>query len=148
MNVSTVDQAGLASFDPLDPRYDRLLQILERAQHIEQALSAALHKAGATVSWPQTRALLALTSQEEPMRIGDFARAALMEAQSATSMIDRLVTAGFVQRERGGGSNDHHDRRSVYIVLTPDGHAMAQECRDLVHHALTNIEIRALIDSE
>lgn len=53
---------------------------------------------------------------ERPMSAGELARVTGLSTAATTTLLDRLETKGFVQRER-----DNTDRRRVIAQLTPEG---------------------------
>lgn len=67
---------------------------------------------------PQSIVLCILTSLGGRGTMCDLIERSFQSGPTLTRMIDRMVTAGFVTRER-----DQHDRRLVYIVLTELGRA-------------------------
>jgi DNA-binding MarR family transcriptional regulator len=66
--------------------------------------------------------LLVLKDAGHPLRLSQLARLLVQEAQSVTSLVDRLEGKGLVRREP-----DRQDRRAINLVLTPEGEAVANE---------------------
>ncbi|MGA8038737.1 MAG: MarR family transcriptional regulator [Acidimicrobiia bacterium] len=65
---------------------------------------------------------LDIVDQRGPMTAGDLAREVGLTTGAATTMVDRLVTAGLLER-----SGDPHDRRKVLVALTPEAKRLAAE---------------------
>ncbi len=79
----------------------------------------ALAVRGITV--PQASVIGLLGVAGRPLSVTRLARMLSQESQSATSLIDRMCTAGLVERLRDPG-----DRRVVLVQLTPKGEEMRQ----------------------
>ena len=74
-----------------------------------------------TMGMSEFRAMVAVQAQNQAA-MSDIARALGLTLGATTSVVDRLVRAGFVLRE-----HDSQDRRVVRIKLTPAGRAKASE---------------------
>jgi len=74
------------------------------------------------LSHAEFHALLAL-KENEPIPANGFARLMGLSASRASRVLWRLVSRGFVQ-----SSTDARDRRSVAILLTPQGTTMKENC--------------------
>ncbi|HLZ72548.1 MAG TPA: MarR family transcriptional regulator [Dehalococcoidia bacterium] len=74
------------------------------------------------VSQAQASVLLVLKGADEPLPLSRLARYLVQEAQSVTSLVDRLELRGFVKRVP-----DQRDRRVIHVELTPEGHKMFDE---------------------
>lgn len=79
-----------------------------------KALDQTLSRVG--VSSAQAAVLIALKSAGQPLQLSRLARALVQEAQSVTSLVDRLEARRLVRRVP-----DRHDRRVIHVELTPDG---------------------------
>ena len=75
----------------------------------------------------------ALASQGRPMTMGELSEALEVPANTATRMVDWLVTSGYAERLQ-----DRVDRRVVRVSLTPEGRE--------VHQALTDFTVRHTVD--
>jgi DNA-binding MarR family transcriptional regulator len=75
---------------------------------------------GASV--PFALALFALRQVGRPMPMPHLSRMLVEEPQSLTSLADRLQRAGLVQRIPG-----RRDRRTINLLLTPDGMKLAEQ---------------------
>jgi DNA-binding MarR family transcriptional regulator len=75
----------------------------------------------------------ALARHGRPMTMGELSEALEVPANTATRMVDWLVTAGYAERLQ-----DRVDRRVVRVFLTPEG-------RD-VHQALSDFTLRHTVD--
>ncbi|HEY7295530.1 MAG TPA: MarR family transcriptional regulator, partial [Dehalococcoidia bacterium] len=71
------------------------------------------------VSQAQASVLLVLKGADEPLPLSRLARYLVQEAQSVTSLVDRLEGRGFVKRVP-----DQRDRRVIHVELTPEGDRM------------------------
>ncbi len=88
-----------------------LKQIIKSAK---RSLRAELEEVGLTV--PQAMVLHTLAAADERLSARELGRECDMLASTMTGVVDRLEQQGYVQRER-----DDHDRRVVWINLTPAG---------------------------
>ncbi len=86
------------------------------------------------ISQAQASVLLVLKGAEEPLPLSKLARFLVQEAQSVTSLVDRLEARQLVRRVP-----DHRDRRVIHVELTPAGDEMFDQvfpaawkaCRDV-----------------
>jgi DNA-binding MarR family transcriptional regulator len=85
-------------------------------KHLDR--SAAKMGRSAAVVMP----LLVLKNARHPLRLSQLARLLAQEAQSVTSLVDRLEVKGLVRREP-----DRQDRRAINLVLTLEGEAVANQ---------------------
>ncbi len=74
------------------------------------------------LSDPQYNALRILQGEKKPMQIYQIAERMVAEQTDISRLIERLVVAGWVKRERCGT-----DRRVVWVALTPPGEAMLKK---------------------
>lgn len=92
----------------------------------------------------QYQALLAIQGfpGRDYVTIGELAERLQIRHHSAVELVDRLVDQGLVGRERG------HDRRSVYVRLTPRGSEVLQQLAATHREELRRIgpELRALLE--
>jgi len=79
----------------------------------------AMAREGASA--PFALALFALHQVGKPMPMSRLARMLVQEAQSLTSLADRLQREGLVERVP-----DRHDRRTINLGLTPEGVKLAE----------------------
>ena len=79
-----------------------------------KAIDQALAKA--RVSYAQASVLIALSRAGAPLPLSRLARTLVQEAQSITSLVDRLEARGLVRRVP-----DQRDRRVIKVSLTADG---------------------------
>ena len=87
-----------------------LKQIIKSAK---RSLRAELEEVGLTVP---AMVLHTLAAADERLSARELGRECDMLASTMTGVVDRLEQQGYVQRER-----DDHDRRVVWINLTPAG---------------------------
>ncbi|MHB8577948.1 MAG: MarR family winged helix-turn-helix transcriptional regulator, partial [Dehalococcoidia bacterium] len=71
------------------------------------------------ISQAQASVLLVLRGAGEPLALSKLARFLVQEAQSVTSLVDRLESRGYVRRVP-----DSRDRRVIHVELTADGEEM------------------------
>src|SRR5579863_5812528 len=71
------------------------------------------------VSQAQASVLLVLKGTGQPLPLSRLARYLVQEAQSVTSLVDRLEARGLVRRVP-----DQRDRRVIHVELTPAGDEM------------------------
>ena len=92
---------------------EKLVEHMERMQSHMRVRPAPVWS-GLDLTMPQAKTLFFLA--DEPRRMRGIARRLGVEMPSATSMIDRLVNKGLVERRQ-----DKVDRRAVVCSLTPAG---------------------------
>lgn len=76
---------------------------------------------GSDLPQHQLRALF-VVDKHGPISVGGLAEATHASLASASSLADRLVRSGHLQREQDAG-----DRRVVLLVATPQGQAVTEE---------------------
>src|SRR5699024_7785651 len=82
---------------------------------------------------PQWRMLALLDESAVAIRVTDLAEATGMSSPSASRMVNRLVTRGFVRSEPDPG-----DRRAVRITLTAAGRSTVDDVLRRRHEAVAN----------
>jgi DNA-binding MarR family transcriptional regulator len=114
---------------------------------IYKNLDQAMTKAG--ISQAQASVLVVLKSVGKPLPLSRLARLLVQEAQSVTSLVDRLESRGLVRRVPDG-----RDRRVINVQLTNDGEALFEqiypEARDGISEvfaALSQRELHSLTES-
>jgi MarR family transcriptional regulator for hemolysin len=95
-----------------------LLQLSAAWSAVRRVLDQALHEHG--VSSAQALALVAIVQAGEPPLLSHLAQLLVQEAQSLTSLADRLERRGWVRRVP-----DPRDRRAIHLELTDAGAATA-----------------------
>ncbi len=80
----------------------------------KRSMRAELEEVGLTV--PQAMVLHTLAASGARLSARELGRECDMLASTMTGVVDRLEQQGYVRRER-----DDHDRRVVWIDLTPEG---------------------------
>jgi MarR family transcriptional regulator, organic hydroperoxide resistance regulator len=85
---------------------------------------------------PQLIVLIKLHDLEQPVTMCDLVRSTLQTGPTLTRIVDRLVAAGWVRRER-----DEHDRRCVYLSLTEPGQAKRREGLALIEHDIARLTV-------
>lgn len=87
---------------------------------IYKNLDQAMTKAG--ISQAQASVLVVLKSVGRPLPLSRLARLLVQEAQSVTSLVDRLEGRGLVRRVP-----DSRDRRVINVQLTAEGEALFEQ---------------------
>lgn len=87
---------------------------------IYKNLDQAMTKAG--ISQAQASVLVVLKSVGRPLPLSRLARLLVQEAQSVTSLVDRLESRSLVRRVP-----DSRDRRVINVQLTPEGEALFEQ---------------------
>jgi DNA-binding MarR family transcriptional regulator len=108
--------------------------------HYRDRLRAALDAAGFEDVPEHGSAALGLIARA-PMTGRDLAAALQLSKQSASQLIDSLVTHGYAERRE-----DPDDRRCVRLLPTPRGLDVARLARDAVTAA--NASLRARVGTE
>ncbi|HET7558560.1 MAG TPA: MarR family transcriptional regulator [Limnochordia bacterium] len=101
---------------------DKLVRVDENLNRLMRHLRAELVR-GLDIS-PSQFFVLHLLDRKETPTMGDLAAYLGCSLSAATAIIDRLVDAGFVERNR-----DTDDRRVVRIQLTGSGVALLERSR-------------------
>lgn len=104
--------------DRLDPYVDRFDVAFSR---VLRSISARHGPATAPLSGSQRIVLKTLATQGKA-QVSEVAGALDVTLSAATGLIDRLVKAQFVTRER-----DTEDRRVVWVHITPEGEQVLAE---------------------
>ncbi len=114
---------------------------------IYKNLDQAMTKAG--ISQAQASVLVVLKSVGRPLPLSRLARLLVQEAQSVTSLVDRLESRGLVRRVPDG-----RDRRVINVQLTPDGEALFEQIYPEARQGISEIfatlnqrELHALTES-
>jgi DNA-binding MarR family transcriptional regulator len=118
------------------PRGDPTLRDLLRLDATWSAVSRVFDRAlaGTGVSLPQALALTAIETAPQPLLLSGLAARLLQEAQSVTSLADRLERSGLARRV-----HDLPDRRAIRLELTAAGHSKVREVRPLLQSAAKKI---------
>lgn len=122
--------------DTHSPSSDPTLRDLLRLDAAWSAVSRVFDRAlaGTGVSLPQALALTAIETAPQPLLLSGLAARLLQEAQSVTSLADRLERAGLARRV-----HDLPDRRAIRLELTEAGRAKVGEVRPLLQEAAKQI---------
>jgi DNA-binding MarR family transcriptional regulator len=89
--------------------------LLTTTSLLERLLGTAMER-DSGLSHPMFEVLLLVGAQPEGVPMGELSRRLVLTSGGATRLVDRMVGAGLVARER---SRD--DRRVQVVTLTPDG---------------------------
>jgi DNA-binding MarR family transcriptional regulator len=99
----------------LESAFDRFTRFMASGQATQQAIAP-----GPTLSGSQRIVLRAL-SDKGPCQVSEVAGHVGVTLSAATGLVDRLVKARLVTRER-----DQKDRRVVWVKVTAEGEAAVQ----------------------
>ncbi len=100
----------------MQPRQDLVERLVERMTRIQRHLRARRASAWLEQDLTMQQAKTLFFLADGPRRMSRIAKRLGVETSSATTMIDRLVTKGLVERGR-----DPSDRRAVICSLTTAG---------------------------
>jgi DNA-binding MarR family transcriptional regulator len=136
-NVSAVDEGQLRRSLEMSP----LLRLVSLAGHVtgqryrrvmadHHGLTPASANTLSMLAWGTTRGFVD-TGTPGRATHAELARRLLITPATLTGIVDTLVKAGFVARERG-----ETDRRVVWLVLTDEGRAMARSIGSQLRDAL------------
>ena len=106
---------------------------------IYKNLDQLLTKAG--ISQAQGAVLIILKSVGRPLPLSRLARLLVQEAQSVTSLVDRLENRGLVRRVP-----DNRDRRVINVEVTADGDALFERIYPDILQGISSI--LSALDSE
>ncbi len=85
------------------------------------------------VTFVQFRMLVVIASRG-PLNLGEVARHMGVHPSNATRMVDKLVTAGLVER-----TDDPADRRYLSLILTPAGHDVVEQVMSHRRQAISKV---------
>lgn len=109
------------TFQPSDLEPLSTWTVMQQAYLLSyKAMDQAVCRIG--VSQAQASVLLALKSAGQPLPLSRLARALVQEAQSVTSLVDRLEARSLVRRVP-----DRRDRRVIHVEITADGEDMFEQ---------------------
>jgi DNA-binding MarR family transcriptional regulator len=101
---------------PLDHQSSPGFAVGRTAHLFRQAVRHVLEDVASNLSSEEAQLLIALSSVDEPIRVGDFAKIVMRDATTLTRQIDGLIEKGFAAREPAA-----EDRRVMLISLTSRG---------------------------
>ncbi|QMU78544.1 MarR family transcriptional regulator [Streptacidiphilus sp. PB12-B1b] len=104
-----------------DDRIQALGVVLTTASRLERLLGAAMERASG-LSHPMFEVLLLVGARPGGVPMGELSRQLVLTSGGATRLVDRMVEAGLVARERSSG-----DKRVQVVTLTPAGEARLVE---------------------
>jgi DNA-binding MarR family transcriptional regulator len=137
----TLCQTGLVGI--AEEAFDRLRRIALEGEHLERMAALGLR----TELSPGLIKTLVRLSQSGGISMGEMARRMGCDPSYITALVDDLAEGGLAQREP-----DPIDRRVKIVVLTAEGHALAEEIRAVLSvppasfSALTRPELRQVRD--
>jgi DNA-binding MarR family transcriptional regulator len=95
--------------------------LLTAAARLERLLGAAMERESG-ISHPMFEVLLHLAAAPEGATMGDLSRDTVLTSGGATRLVDRMVDAGLVRRDRS-----RTDRRVQVVTITDHGAAKLAE---------------------
>lgn len=119
--------------------FESALALLDTLEHDFQ------HDAGFPVQWYDV--LVHLEETPDGLRTSELAQRVLFSKSGFTRVVDKMEAAGLVRRVR-----PENDRRSIFIVQTPEGRAAMQRARPPHHRwveenfngLLTDSDVKAI----
>ncbi|MEY9848028.1 MarR family winged helix-turn-helix transcriptional regulator [Streptacidiphilus sp. MAP5-3] len=111
----TAISIGTAAEAVADERVQAFGVLLTATARLERLLGAAMERESG-ISHPMFEVLLRLASAPEGATMGDLSRDAVLTSGGATRLVDRMVEAGLVRRERS-----RSDRRIQMVTITELG---------------------------
>lgn len=103
-----------------EPAMLDLLRVTATASAVSRVFDRAI--TGSGVSLSQALALAAIDASPQPLLLNGLAARLVQEAQSVTSLVDRLESGGLAQRV-----HDLRDRRAIRVELTDAGRRKLDE---------------------
>ena len=108
-------QIGTAAEAVADHRIQAFGVILTTANRLERLLGAVMERESG-LSHPMFEVLLLLAAKPEGVPMGDLSRRLVLTSGGATRLVDRMIGAGLVGRERS-----REDKRVQVVTLTGAG---------------------------
>jgi DNA-binding MarR family transcriptional regulator len=102
----------------VDPLQEFALSLKAIERELERLANDAMQPLGVTA--PQADAIFVI-GQAQPLALKELGALLIAEAGHPSRLVDRLVEAGFVERQAAGD-----DRRRVELTLTPRGRRLEQ----------------------
>ncbi len=141
-------EIGSAAEVVADERIQAFGVVLTTAARLERLLGLAMER-DSGLSHPMFEVLLLLAAAPEGVPMGDLSRGLVLTSGGATRLVDRMVEAGLVARERS-----REDKRVQVVTITPAGSERmveaarrhAAELERHVYDVLAPEQIRAVID--
>jgi len=141
-------EIGSAAEAVADERIQAFGVVLTTAARLERLLGLAMER-DSGLSHPMFEVLLLLAAAPEGVPMGDLSRGLVLTSGGATRLVDRMVEAGLVARERS-----REDKRVQVVTMTPAGSERmveaarrhAAELERHVYDVLAPEQIRAVID--
>ena len=115
-----------------DPSLRDLLRLSALSTAVSRVLERPLREHGISLS--QALALAAIEAAPQPLLLNGLAARLIQEAQSVTSLMDRLEGAGLACR-----AHDLSDRRAIRVELTDSGRRKLAEIGPLLTDAADRI---------
>ena len=130
------DERSLSSPSPQRLRAWRLY--FESALAVIDVLDGELERdAGLPMRWYDV--LVQLEDAPDGLRMNELAERILYSKSGFTRVVDKMEAAGLVRRVR-----PENDRRSIFILQTPEGHAAMQRARP-PHHQWVEANFTGLL---
>ena len=141
-------EIGSAAEAVADERIQAFGVVLTTAARLERLLGLAMER-DSGLTHPMFEVLLLLAAAPGGVPMGDLSRGLVLTSGGATRLVDRMVEAGLVARERS-----REDKRVQVVTMTPAGSERmveaarrhAVELERHVYDVLAPEQIRAVID--
>ncbi len=117
-----------------DVEVERQVDAVMRASRVLfSVVTRSMQAVEAVLTPPQFRILVIIASRGS-VNLGEVAEALGVHASNATRSVDRLVTAGFVER-----ADNPDDRRYLVLKLAPKGHDLVERVMAYRRSSFTEI---------
>lgn len=114
---------------------DRLIFLLFTAQQkIRNYLNQTIQAENIKITVPQA-GILFLLKGKDGRTMSEIGQLMGLDNSTITGLADRLEKAGFLKR-----NSNPNDRRSLHLMITPQGLAEADKMRNLLHYANTKVK--------
>lgn len=123
--MAGTEHAEVGDAQRVDPERDEVQSLMAASRLLTAIVAHTLADAQASVTTPQLRILVMLSSRGA-LNLAGVAQGLGVNPSNASRTCEQLVTAGLVTRR------DHpDDRRNVILTLTPEGARLVERLMDL-----------------
>ena len=122
-----------AGVSDLSGEENLVVSLVDAGLAVQRAIEKALLRL--ELSFAQQRLLAFLLHAERPLKPTTLSFLLIQATHSVSGLLNRLEDRGLVTRLR-----DHQDRRIVWVNLSPEGRALAEESSALVQKILASCE--------
>jgi DNA-binding MarR family transcriptional regulator len=126
---------------------DTWLGLIRMMSQVNRRLSADMEQQdGLPIAWYDVLVHLAL-APEAGWSMQDLAAQVMMSGSGLTRLVDRMIDAGLVQRQRAD-ERQAEDRRVVRVVLTEAGRTLIERVRPLHQQRVRHYFLQHLSETE